>query len=86
MNQSSSKASLFELSQKVSAASLEFDRQQALLQVALQQAIHRPRQPQVSAKRLAFFEGAWLPGPLSYPWLLVIASLPGFLDVLFRTA
>ena len=88
MNQPAPRASLVELNRKVSSVSLEFDRQQALLQVVLQQAIqntslHPSHQSQSYG---AFFEGAWLPGPLSYPWLVVIASLPQILEVLLRTA
>jgi len=88
MNQPTPRASLVELNRKVSSVSLEFDRQQALLQVVLQQAIQNTSlQPSHKSKKYgAFFEGAWLPGPLSYPWLVVIASLPQILEVLLRTA
>lgn len=89
MNQPNNQTPLFELNRKVSAVSLEFDRQQALLQVALQQAIQNSSlQPNTQPERqhFAFFEGAWLPGPLSYPWLVVIASLPRILEVFTRNA
>jgi len=79
----------FELNRRVAAVSLEFDRQQALLQVALQQAIQKSSlttPARTPVKRLSFFEGAWLPGPLSYPWLVVIASLPRILEVFTHNA
>lgn len=87
MNQPNTTATFIELNRKVSSVSLQFDRQQSLLQVALQQAIHQAvdhTQPESPHKAISFFEGAWLPGPLSYPWLVVIVSLPQILETFFH--
>lgn len=86
MEQEQAKAMFMELNRKVSSVALEFDRQQTQLQIALQQAIaeNSMQAATQTRRRLAFFEGAWLPGPLSYPWLVVIASMPQLIEAMFR--
>ncbi len=87
MNQPISQAQFLELNRQVASVSLDFDRQQALLQMALQRAIYQASLSSANTgeRKVSRFSGAWLPGPLSYPWLLMIASLPQVLEVFWKT-
>ena len=88
MNQPQSQTQFLELNRQVASVSLDFDRQQALLQMALQRAIYQASLSSASTgeRKVSHFSGAWLPGPLSYPWLVMIASLPQVLEVFWRAA
>jgi hypothetical protein len=68
------KSSLNTLDRQLGAAVCDFERKQSRLreQLTVSQSTVPPQLPH---RPKTSFGGQWLPGPLSYPWFLVVASV-----------
>ena len=79
---------LAKINRKVSVVSADYEQQQQ----KLRRRIHREVETQPATtvehssqeSRFGSFGSAWLPGPLSYPWLLMFAGVPKVLEHLLR--
>jgi len=71
------------ISRRIPGASSDHELVQHTLRSKLHKTMRSARtQPQ--RKQVADFGSAWLPGPLSYPWLLMFAGIPRFLEHLLK--
>ena len=79
---------LAKINRKVSVVSADYEHQQQSLQRRLNSAMKSKSlesnegEPQES--KFGSFGSAWLPGPLSYPWLLMFAGVPKVIEHLLR--
>ena len=80
------KDTLAKINRRVSSVSADFERGQSLFRRKLRFAI-RTEVPDSNARTeepASTFGSAWLPGPLSYPWLLMFAGVPRVIEHLLR--
>jgi hypothetical protein len=78
---------LVEISHRSQAVSSEFLELQNDLHHRLQSAILRAKDQKEVLKpepKANDFGSAWLPGPLSYPWLLMFAGIPKVIEQILR--
>jgi len=88
MQQNRISEKLKHLSEKRSESLRLHQKQQERLQYSLSHHIHYHKEEQPSKsirvsglKRV--FNSSWLPGPLSYPWMVMLASVPQIVKQLF---
>jgi hypothetical protein len=77
---------LVAINARVSDVSADFSHRQVALKRKLRSVIKAApakTEPLIEEAEPTF-GSAWLPGPLSYPWLLMFASVPKVIDNLLR--
>jgi hypothetical protein len=79
---------LTRLNRRVPNVSADFAEKQVALQrklhTAVRDASSEHSEPATEAEKSSSFGSAWLPGPLSYPWLLMFAGVPKVIEHLLR--
>ena len=75
---------LAKIRRSVSAVSADYERNQGALRHKLRHAIHNVRHEAQITEPSPGFGSAWLPGPLSYPWLLMFAGVPKVIEHILR--
>lgn len=71
---------LSKISRRVPYVSANFAQQQNALRVKLRSQVHNDPSSQEKESEGSSFGSAWLPGPLSYPWLLMFAGVPKVIE------
>jgi len=79
---------LAKINRKVSVVSADYEHQQQSLQRRLNSAMkaktHQGEEGESQKSTFGSYGSAWLPGPLSYPWLLMFAGVPKVIEHLLR--
>lgn len=78
---------LTRLNSGVNAVSARFEKNQDSLRFLLQQEMNQAQNPEISEAPTSSEEprSGWLPGPLSYPWFLMFASVPKVIELFFHS-
>jgi len=75
---------LVRLSRSVGDVSADFERTQGALRIQLRKEMLQAKTHMEEQPQEAPYRSGWLPGPLSYPWLLMFASVPKVIEHLLR--
>jgi hypothetical protein len=77
---------LLQISNRQFLLNNEFENAHNSVRRRLRVAMIQAKKPAYSSKtsKNSSFGSAWLPGPLSYPWLLMLAGIPKIIDQLIR--
>jgi len=72
------------IQRRVPGVSAHFEIQKGLIATQLQASIFNSHNASSIPVKTTGFGSAWLPGPLSYPWLLMFAGIPMIIEHLLR--
>ena len=74
---------LAQIQRRTAISSAQFEKERSMLAHRLQSSILSRQAADHSQLLRSSFGSAWLPGPLSYPWLLMFAGIPIIIERFF---